>query len=53
MIMKFIHDEYCNMLLTLVTVKLIPLQGNTLCVIIIEVLQVLMCFDDWSNVSMR
>jgi hypothetical protein len=54
MIKEYTHDEYCDMLLTLgaVTVELVLLHGNTR-VIVVDVIQTLMRFDDWSSVSVR
>jgi hypothetical protein len=50
--MEYTHDEYCDMLLTL-GVELVLLHGNTRCVILVDAIQTLMCFDDWSSVSVR
>jgi hypothetical protein len=51
--MENTHDEYCDMLLTLgaVIVEPVLLHGNTRYVILVDVIQTLMRFDDWSSVS--
>jgi hypothetical protein len=36
-----------------VIVELVLLHGNTRYVILVDVIQTLMCFDDWSGVSVR
>jgi hypothetical protein len=55
MIMEYTHDEYCDMLLTLgaVIVEPVLLHGNTRYVILVDVIQTLTCFDNWSSVSVR
>jgi hypothetical protein len=36
-----------------VIVELVLLYGNTRYVILLDVIQTLMCFDDWSSISVR
>jgi hypothetical protein len=53
--MEHTHDEYSDMFLThgVCNGQLVLLQGNTCYVILVDVIQTLMCFDDWSSVSVR
>jgi hypothetical protein len=55
MIMEYTHDEYCDMLLTLGAwnSRAGTAAWDTRYVILVDVIQTLMCFDDWSSVSVR
>jgi hypothetical protein len=55
MIMKYTHDEYCDTLQPSVSVirELVLLQGNTRCLILVDVIQMLMCLEDWIRISTR
>jgi hypothetical protein len=52
MIMEHTHDGYCDMPSTLgnLTVELVLPHGNTPYVILVDVIQKLMCFDDGGSV---
>jgi hypothetical protein len=49
------NDENCDMLSVLFACKsqLVLLHGKTRYVILVDVIQTLMCFNDWSSVSVR
>jgi hypothetical protein len=51
-----IHDtvKWVNILLSVpVMVELVLLHGNSLCVIMLDGIQELLCFDDWSMISVE
>jgi hypothetical protein len=48
-IIAYTHDEYCDMLLTPVIIEMALLRGNACYVILVDVIQKLMCFDDWNS----
>jgi hypothetical protein len=48
MIMEYTHDEY-YMLLAVGAVQLVQLHGNTGYVTLVDVIQTLMCFEDWNE----
>jgi hypothetical protein len=50
--MEYTHYEFCYVFKRSVSV-LVELHGNTHYVIVVDVIQTLMCFDDWKNVSVR
>jgi len=52
---EYKHDEYCNMLLTLVSVivVLVLMDGNSHYITPVDIMQTLMCFKHCSSVSME
>lgn len=53
MIMECTHDEYYDMLSVPVIIELVLLLWNMRCIILVDIIQTLICFTDWSNASMR
>jgi hypothetical protein len=55
MIMEYTDDKYRHMLLTVgaCNSQLVLLHGNTRYVVLVGVTQTLLCFGDWSSVSVR
>jgi hypothetical protein len=53
--MEHIYNEHCDVLSVLgaYNSQLVLLHGNTRYVILVDVVQTLMCFDNWSGVSVR
>jgi hypothetical protein len=53
MTLEYIPDEYCDMLLTLGTrnSRVGTVAGEYALRFLIDVIQILICFDDWSGAS--
>jgi hypothetical protein len=48
-----IHSEMLNFLSAVLFVTVILVPRWICCVILVDVIQMLMCFDDWDSISMR
>lgn len=54
LIMEYRHDEYCDTVNPRnLNSRVILLDRNMVCVKLVHVIQTLLCFKDWSNVSVR
>jgi hypothetical protein len=51
MIMEYTYKEYFNVLY--VVLGMLLFYGNTLYVLLVDVMQILTCFDDCSSISVR
>jgi hypothetical protein len=47
------NTAMCSSPMMPVMVNLVLMHGNLHYIILVDVLQMLMCFSDWSNVSVR